>query len=132
LGKAADRRQSEVYSSGGVRFLFKSNSVAGHHRLVEGQPRLRTIPVNELPDCVLYVRWEHADVRLFSTAVFDCSKSVNFRTDFGERLRFAERVFAIVAVLQRRNDSILSKPVSLDSSPFTNTYPAFDAADKAR
>jgi len=71
-----------------------------------------------------YVRWEQADVRLFSTAVFDCSKSGNFRTDFGDRLRFAERDFAIVAALQRRNDSIVSKPLSLDSCPFMDIYPA--------
>ena len=53
VGEAADRCQSETDSSGGVRFLLKSDSVAGHHRLVEGQPRLRTIPVDELPDCVI-------------------------------------------------------------------------------
>jgi hypothetical protein len=35
----------------------------------------------------------------------------NFRMDFGERLRFAERDFAIVAALQRRNDGILSRPL---------------------
>jgi hypothetical protein len=69
-----------------------------------------------------YVRCEQAEIRLFSTAVFDCSKSGSFRTDFGDRLRFAERDFAIVAALQRRNDSILSKPLSLDGSPFTDTY----------
>jgi hypothetical protein len=33
----------------------------------------------------------------------------------GARLRFAARDFAIVAALQRRNDSILSKPLSMDS-----------------
>jgi hypothetical protein len=59
-----------------------------------------------------YVRWEQADVRLLSTAVLDCSKSGSFRTDFGDRLRFVELDFAIVAALRRRDDSILSKPLS--------------------
>jgi hypothetical protein len=69
-----------------------------------------------------YVRWEQAEVKLFSAAVFDCSKSGSFRIDFGDRLRFAERVFAIVAALQRRNDSLITirfrgqLPVSGDQS----------------
>lgn len=56
------------------------------------------------------LRWEQADVRLLSTAVLDCSKSGSFKTDFGDLLRFALEVFAMVAALQRRNDSISLAP----------------------
>src|SRR5580693_4761653 len=48
-----------------------------------------------------YERFELADVRLFKTADFDCSRSGILRTVFGTRLRL---LFAIGSALRRRGE----------------------------
>jgi hypothetical protein len=48
-----------------------------------------------------YERFELAEGRLFKTADFDCSRSGNFSTNFGTRLRL---LFAIGSGLQSRSE----------------------------
>ncbi len=71
--------------------LFQGNPVPGDCRLVERQPGLGAVPVNELPNGMV-IRFELVDVRLFRTTDFDCSRSGSFKTVVGTRLRL---LFAI-------------------------------------
>src|SRR5882762_4326299 len=68
-----------------------------------------------------YERFELADVRLFKTADFDCSRSGNLRTVFGTRLRL---LFAIESGLRCRGEERDPVPDLLTSSTFFSTYSA--------
>src|SRR2546427_1909114 len=65
-----------------------------------------------------YERFELADVRLFKTADFDCSRSGNLSTLFGTRLRL---LFAIGSGLQCRSEKRGPLPDLLTSRAFTGT-----------
>src|SRR5438105_215623 len=67
-----------------------------------------------------YERFELADVRLFKTADFDCSRSGNLRTVFGTRLRL---LFAIESGLRCRGEKRDPVPDLLTSSAFVGTNP---------
>jgi hypothetical protein len=60
-------------------------------------------------------RFELADVRLFRTADFDCSRSGSLRTVFGTRLRL---LFAIGSGLRCRGEKHDPVPDLLTSSAF--------------
>ena len=66
-----------------------------------------------------YERFELADVRLFRTADFDCSRSGSLRTVFGARLRL---LFAIGSGLHCRGEKRDPVPDLLTSSAFLVTY----------
>ena len=65
-----------------------------------------------------YERFELADVRLFKTADFDCSRSGNLRTVFGTRLLL---LFAIGSGLRCRGEKHDPVPDLLSSSAFVGT-----------
>src|ERR1700676_2590210 len=65
-----------------------------------------------------YERFELADVRLFKTADFDCSRSGNLWTVFGTRLRL---FFAIGSGLRCRGEKRDPVPDLLTSSAFSDT-----------
>src|SRR5882757_7101815 len=67
-----------------------------------------------------YERFELADVRLFKTADFDCSRSGNLRTVFGTRLRL---LFAIGSGLRCRGEKRDPVPALLTSRAFLSTNP---------
>jgi hypothetical protein len=60
----------------------------------------------------------HADVRLFRTANFDCSRSGSLRTIFGTRLRL---LFAIGSGFQCRGEKRDPVPDLLTSRAFSGT-----------
>ena len=66
-----------------------------------------------------YERFELADVRLFKTADFDCSRSASLRIVFGSRLRL---LFAMRSGLQCRGEKRDPVPDLLTSSAFLVTY----------
>ena len=63
--------------------LLVVNPVAEHDGPVERKTWFRTIPGDRLPNGMSYVRWPLAEVKLLSTAAFDCSRSGRARTRFG-------------------------------------------------
>jgi hypothetical protein len=67
-----------------------------------------------------YERFELADVRLFRTADFDCSRSGSLRTVFGTRLRL---LFAIGSGLQCRGEQHDPVLDPLTSRAFIGTNP---------
>jgi hypothetical protein len=67
-----------------------------------------------------YERFELADVRLFKTADFDCSRSGSLRIVFGIRLRL---LFAIGSGLQCRGEKRDPVPDLLTSSAFVGINP---------
>src|SRR5271167_1657448 len=76
-----------------------------------------------------YERFELADVRLFKTADFDCSRSGNLRTVFGTRLRL---LFAIGSGLRCRGEKHDPVPDLLTSTAFIGTNPAFGLSRSLR
>ncbi len=68
-----------------------------------------------------YERFELADVRLFRTADFDCSRSGSLRTVFGARLRL---LFAIGSGLHCRGEKRDPVPDLLTSRAFMRNQPS--------
>ena len=77
--------------------LFECDSRSRDYSPVEGKPRLRAIALDKLSDGMLMRTFELAEVRLFRTADFDCSRSGSLRTVFGVRLRL---LFAMASGLR--------------------------------
>jgi hypothetical protein len=50
IRKAADSREPQVDSRGGIVRLPKENAIPGHNGFVEGQAGFRAVPIDELPD----------------------------------------------------------------------------------
>src|SRR5215467_4601602 len=48
IGEASNCGEPDVYRAGRQQAIFEVNSVSRHYGLVEGQPRLRAVPANEI------------------------------------------------------------------------------------
>ena len=75
IGESSDCCKPHVDGARCKQPVFEMNPVAGDHRFIEGQPRLRTIPANEIVDGTPIAALRFRDRRLTSTADLTCSKS---------------------------------------------------------
>jgi hypothetical protein len=101
IRQPSDCREPQVNGGRSIVLLFERDPVPGDYGLVEGEPRFRTVPVDELSDRMIVGPLRTWRSQLFRTADFDSSRSGSLRTDLGARLRFIV-LFAIETASNRR------------------------------
>jgi hypothetical protein len=90
-------RPAEVDRRRCIIGLFE-DAVSSDDSLVESEERFRAVPVDEFADRGIIRSFGNPrEVRLFTTADFDCSRSASFKTVFGLRLRLFLAIPAVCA-----------------------------------